>query len=250
MSTDTNCSSYTNDGGTMKTKNIFTLAQAIAILVVLALAAGCDKKDTLTGNEITESNFFPAVVGRFLVYSAYELDTTSSQKIASSIHRQVMLVQGTATIAGKTAFRLIDSIYAPTGKLNFLDTTYVVDEKGDLLIYQNGEWQTFFKKSAGVNTEYTIGQRTEMTPLGPISIPLKGKIYPKAPITLPYGTIDAYKLEMKASVSFSGITAEFIQYIYFADGIGPVQFTETVSKDPFSGKKIKGYEQVLVSKNY
>lgn len=234
----------------MKTKNILTIVQALIVFTVFALVAGCDKKDTLTGTEITESNFFPAVVGRLLVYSAYDLDTTTSQRIPSTVHRQAMLVQGTATIGGKNAFRLVDSIYAPTGKLNFLDTTYVVDENGDILVYEDGTWATYFKKSAGVNTEYLIGQRTEMTPLGIISIPLKGKIYPKAPITLPYGTVNAYKLEVKASISFSGISFEVIQYIYFAENIGPVQFTETVWKDPISGRRNPGYEQVLVSKNF
>lgn len=234
----------------MKTKNIFAVAQALLVFILFALAAGCDKKDNLTGTEITETNLFPLAVGRLFVYSGYDLDTTSSQKIASSVHRQTMLVQGTATIAGKTAYRLIDSMYTPTGIFSMLDTTYVVNENGDLLVYENGTWATYFKRSAGVNTEYEIGQRTEMTPIGPISIPLKGKIYPKATITLPYGTVDTYKLEIKASINFSGISFEVVQYIYFVDGIGPVQFTDAAWKDPISGRKNLGNERVLVSKNF
>lgn len=234
----------------MKTKNIFTATQALIIFLAFAIIAGCDKKDNPADGGIAEANLFSLVVGHLYVYSGYELDTTTSQKIPNTVHRQVLFAQGTTTLGGKTAYRLIDSIYTPSGSLSMLDTTYVSNENGDLLVYQSGTWQTYFKKSAGVNVEYEIGMQTEMTPLGPISIPLKGKIYPKAPITLPYGTVDAYKLEIKASVSFSGITAEFLQYIYFSDGIGPVQFTEAVSKDPFSGRKSKGYEEVLVSKNF
>lgn len=238
----------------MKTKNIFAATQALIIFLAVAIIAGCDKKNNPTDDEnaIVEANLFSLVVGHLYVYSGYELDTTTSQKIPNTVHRQVMFAQGTTTLGGKTAYRLIDSIYTPSGSLSELDTTYVSNENGDLLVYQSGTWQTYFKKSAGVNLEYEIGMQTEMTPLGPISIPLKGKIYPKAPITLPYGTVDAYKLEIKASVSFSGFTAEFLQYIYFSDGIGPVQFTEPVSKDPFSvgGRRSNGYEQVLVSKNF
>ncbi|MBI3586714.1 MAG: hypothetical protein HY088_06260 [Ignavibacteriales bacterium] len=234
----------------MKTKNIFAVAQALLVFILFALVAGCDKKDNLTGAEITETNLFPPVVGHLYVYSGYDLDTTSSQKIPNTVHRQATVVQGTTTLGGKTAYRLIDSIYTPSGSLSMLDTTYVNNENGDLLVYQSGTWQTFFKKSAGVNVEYEIGQQMEMSPIGPISVPLKGKIYPKASIALPYGTVDAYKLEIKASINFSGISFEVVQYIYFSDGIGPVQFTNAVMKDPFSGRKSNGNEQVLVSKNF
>ncbi|MBI3788743.1 MAG: hypothetical protein HY276_10875, partial [Ignavibacteriales bacterium] len=194
----------------MKFKHILITIQTLFVFVLFALVAGCDKKDNPAGAEITETNLFPAVVGHIYVYSGYDLDTTSSQKIQSSVHRVATLVQGTATIAGKTAYRLVDSMYTPAGKLNVLDTTYVVNENGDLLVYQNGQWQTYFKKSAGVNVEYDIGMQSEMSPIGPISIPLKGKIYPKASITLPYGTVEAYKLEVKASINFSGVSFEVV----------------------------------------
>lgn len=234
----------------MKTKHILAIIQALFVFVVFALVAGCDKKANPAGSDITETNLFPAVVGHIYIYSGYQLDTTSSQKIPNTVHRRATVIQGTITLAGKSAYRLIDSVYTPSGSLSMLDTTYVSNENGDLLVYQSGQWQTFFKKSAGVNVEYEIGMQTEMSPIGPISIPLKGKIYPKVPITLPYGTVDAYKLEIKASINFSGVSFEVVQYVYFSDGIGPVQFTNAVMKDPFSGRKSPGEEQVLVSKNF
>ncbi|MBI3577941.1 MAG: hypothetical protein HY089_00855 [Ignavibacteriales bacterium] len=77
----------------MKFKHILITIQTLFVFVLFALVAGCDKKDNPAGAEITETNLFPAVVGHIYVYSGYDLDTTSSQKIQSSVHRVATLVQ-------------------------------------------------------------------------------------------------------------------------------------------------------------
>lgn len=225
-----------------------TLAMVLSGGLILA---ACGKDDNPASTEIIpETNLFPFAPGRLAVYTEYSLDTTSSQKIASTVHRQVLYVHAAVTFAGKSAFRLIDSTYTPSGTIEDIDTTYVAVEGGDLLIYQGTSWLTVFKRSEGLNKEYEAGKTVEDTPLGPITVTVKAKIFPKETVSAPIGNTQAYKLEVKQGFGLGTISLETLQYLYVADGFGPVKFQTPVQRNPLSGVKETGLESLMVSKNF
>lgn len=236
---------------------ILTRAQIVRVLplavtvALLMLGGGCGKDDNpVSSDDIPETNLFPFAVGRLSVYSTYSLDTTANQKITSTVHREAWFVQGTASIGGKNAFRIIDSIYTPSGTLQEVDTTYLAVENNNLLIYEGTVWVTIFDRSQGLNKEYEAGKITEETDLGPITVTLKAKILPKEAVSVPIGNLQAYKLEVKQVLVFGPINFEILQYIYIADSYGPIKFHTPAQKEPLSSVKGEGAESVLVSKNF
>ena len=109
-----------------------------------------------------------------------------------------------------------------------------------------------YKKSAGLNTEYEIGQfQQTQEGVGTIDIRLTGTVFPKESVTAPIGTVQAYKLEIKITISF-GTTSypPQLQYFYFAEGYGPVRIYTPVQNFTGSNIKSQGQESLLVSKNY
>lgn len=225
----------------------------VLVLVILGgclwFAGGC--KSNSTGPEdtnITEANLFPFGVGHLYLYSAYTLDTLGV-KVQSSIHRKVTYVQGTVTIGGKSGYRLIDSVYFIDGTLSHVDSSYYTVENGNLLTYQ-GAWVTLFKPSAGLNTEYDGGSFTQTFVGIPVTVNVKCKILLKESVSSSAGTFPAYKLEVKSSVTFSGQTYQFLQYVWFADGVGPLKQQEPPQVDPIAGLKSNGSESILLSKNF
>ncbi len=247
--------STTREVAIMKKTLLFVrLGCFVTICVIALLFNGCQKDNPVSDESgIPESNLFPLTSGRIWVFTAYELDTTTSQKIPSSVHREASYNQGSTTFNGKSAYRMIDSIYAPTGVLAWIETSYIALENGDLIQWDDGQrmWFSIFKKSAGLNTEYVIAQFQEVRDGFPVSVTFKGKIYPKEAVNAPIGTVQAYKLEMKAVATVGGTqVSAFENYIYFADGYGPVRMYTPVQRDPGSGLKVIGEESLLVSKNF
>lgn len=223
-------------------------------LLVGLLSLGCEKENPISDeNSIPESNLVPLANGRVWVFTAYELDTTTSQKISSSVHREISYIEGSTTFNGKSAYRMLDSIYAPTGSLSHIDTSYLALENGDLLQWngEQGTWYVLFKKSAGLNTEYLVAQFQEVHDGVPVSVTLKGKIYPKETVNAPIGTSQAYKVEMRGTATVGSVQVSvFETYFYFADGYGPVRMFTPVQTDPGSGSRLFGEESLLVSKNF
>ncbi len=233
----------------MQKSNRRFLASFVVLTALVALLGGC--KSNSTGPEdtaITETNLFPLGVGRLFVYSAYTLDTTGV-KVQSSTHREVTYVQGTLAIGGKNAYRLIDSVYFNDGTFNHADSTFFTVENGNLLTYE-GTWITLFKPSAGLNTEYDGGSFTQTAFGIQVTVVVKCKVIAKETIATNAGTFQAYKLEVKTSATFSGATYQFLQYVWFADGVGPVKQQEPPQVDPIAGLKATGTESVLLSKNF
>ena len=222
-----------------------------AIALATGMAGGC--KSNSTGPDvdpgITEANLFPFGVGRLYVYSAYTLDTLGV-KVQSSTHREVTYVQGTVTIGGKSGYRLVDSVYFTDGTISHVDNTYFTVENGNLLTYQGGAWITLFKPSAGINTEYDGGSFIGSAFGIQVSVTVKCKINPKENVTTSAGTFPAYKLQVKTGGSFGGVTFQILQYVWFADGVGPVKLQEPPQVDPIFGSKATGTESLLVSKNF
>lgn len=71
-----------------------------------------DKENPVNEDEdFLTADLFPLAVGRIFVYTTYELDTTTGQKVASTTHRDASLIQVAVTVGGRIAYRLIDSIY-------------------------------------------------------------------------------------------------------------------------------------------
>lgn len=236
-------------------KSFLKKTYLLGIVAGLSLLAGCSKNDNPVDSEegITELNLFPFAPGRVFVFSAYTLDTLG-RKIESSTHREAMYVHSTVTIGGKSAYRLIDSVYFTDGTLNVTDTTYFAEENGNLLTYYGtgttGAWITLFKRSEGIDKEYNGGSFTEVVFGIPVTVTVKCKIRAKETVAAPIGSTQAYKLEIKTSASFGGQSFEFLQYVWFADGFGPVKQQEPVQVDPALGIKLQGNEALLVSKNF
>jgi hypothetical protein len=226
-----------------------------AILVGTILLNGCKKDNPVSDNGTpTGENLFPIASGRLWVFTVYSLDTAMSQPISSTIHRAVSYAAGTATIGGKTAFHMIDSTYTPTGILANTEDSYIAIENGDLLQWDetHGIWLMMFKKSAGLNTEYDVGHFQEVYE-GPtvVDIKLTGTVFPKESVSAPIGTLQAYKLEIKVTITI-GTTSYPPQrmYLYFADGYGPVRYYTPVQNIIGYTIKTEGEESLLVSKNF
>lgn len=215
---------------------------------------GCETTSSvISEGEIPETNLFPLATGRIWVFTAYQLDTTNSQKISSTVHREVSSVQGVTTVQGKTAFRMIDSTYTPSGTVETVDTSYLAIENGDLYQWSSDQptWMVFFKKSEGLNKEYVAGQFQEIHDGVPVSVTFKGKIYPKESVSAPIGSFQAYKVELKVSAVAGPTSFEFVaMQLYVADGVGPVKMVNPVVRNPGSGLKEEGEESLLVSKNF
>jgi hypothetical protein len=81
-------------------------------------------------------------------------------------------------------------------------------------------------------------------------VKVKCTIRAKETVAAPIGTVQAYKLEATMTASFGGQSFELLQYVWFADGYGPVKKQEPVQVDPTFGIKVKGYEALLTSKNF
>ena len=216
----------------------------------LWFAGGCTRGDNPLEEQsaILETNLFPFATGRLFEFTAYTLDTTG-QKIQSSTHREALYVKSTVSIGGKESFRLVDSVYFTDGTLSHVDSSHFASENGDLLVYY-GSWITLFKRSAGVNTEYNAGSFTETVFGIPIVLTVKCTIRPKESVVAPIGTLQAYKLEIKTSTVLFGVTYEYLQNIWFADGFGPVKQQMPVQVDPMLGIRLTGSESLLVSKNF
>ncbi len=229
--------------------HFFQTALIFAVGFLLFYSAGCAKKDNPVSVEgITETNLFPFAPGRIFVYTDYSLDTTNSQKIPSTVHREAFFIQGTTTLGGKSALRIIDSVYATTGVFSGIDTVYFALENDNLLLYEGNGWVTFFNKSAGLNTEYDAGQITENVFGVPVTVTFKATIFPKEAVTAPIGTVQAYKVQLKLSFTIGGINYNVLQFFYFADGFGIVKVNTPVQT--FTGAKLQGNESLLVSKNF
>jgi hypothetical protein len=226
-----------------------------AILVGAILFNGCKKDNPVSGdNTLSGENLFPIATGRIWVATAYSLDTANSRPISSTIHREVSFAAGTATVGGKTAFHMIDSIYTPAGILETAGDSYLAIDNGDLLQWDetHGVWYTMFKKSAGLNTQYDIGQFQEVLE-GPtvVNVKLTGTIFPKESVSAPIGTLQAYKLEIKITLSVGSISyPPQLMYMFFAEGYGPVRTYTPVQNIIGTTIKSEGEESLLVSKNF
>lgn len=216
---------------------------------------GCDKENPVDeDDDLLTADLFPLAVGRMLVYTTYELDASTGQKVGSTVHRDVTYIQATVNVGGRNAYRLLDSIYTTHGTIERIDTTYVSLDKGDLYMWEGGGadgWYPFFKRSAGLNNEYIIYQYQETQDGTTFSVTLKGKFLPKESVTVPIGTLDAYKVELKVTVQVGSFTSEWVdQYIYLAEGYAVVRSTFPNRIDQGSNAKIQGEESLLVSKNF
>jgi hypothetical protein len=233
-------------------KGLFVGLVALAGLVLLA---GCSKNDNPVEaeGEISELNLFPFAPGRVLVFTAYTLDTLG-RKIESSTHREAAFFHSTVSLGGKSAYRVIDSVYAPDGRLNSADTSYIAVEQGNLLVYLGtpaaGAWVTYFKRSEGIDKEYDGGSFSQVISGIPVTVTVKCKIRPKETVTAPIGSMQAYKLEVKLMATFGGQVFESPQYLWFADGFGLVKQQVPVRVDPSLGIRLQGSESLLVSKNF
>lgn len=226
--------------------------QLIIAIGVMILTNSCNK-DNPVASDITETNLFPFAQGRIFVYSDYSLDTTTTQKIQSTVHREAWNVQGTTTFNGKTAFRVIDSVYLPTGGFSNLDTLYFAIEGDDLWVSVSdfgGSWVKIFQKSAGTNAEYTAGQFTT-SDFGPtVTITAKVTIFPKEAVSATIGTVQAYKVQLKLSATVNIVNIEEVTLLYIADGYGLVKLTRPVQVDQITKRKEFGEEFLMVSKNF
>jgi hypothetical protein len=227
----------------------------IAILVGTFLFNGCKKDNPVSGNDMPSAeDIFPVATGRGWVMTAYSLDTAYSQPISSTIHRESSYAVGTTPVGGKTAFHMIDSVYSPEGILENASDSYLAIENGDVFQWNGtiGGWIMMYKKSAGLNTEYEMGHYQQAQPgVGTIDVKLTGTVFPKESVTAPIGTLQAYKLEIKVTISVGTISyPPQLQYIYFAEGYGPVRIYTPVQNFTGSNMKSQGEEALLVSKNY
>ena len=237
----------------------FMRLMALVAVACAGLAPmGCDKENPVDEDEsFLTTDLFPLAVGRILVFTTYDLDAQTGQKVESTVHRDVSYFQAAVTIGGRNAFRLIDSIYAPQGTIERIDTSYVAVNNGDLSLWEGGggggenEWFDFVQRSAGLNNEYIIRQYQETEDGVTINVTIKGKFYDKESVTVPIGTVDAYKLEIKVSIQAGTFTSDWIdQYFYFAEGYGPVRMTFPSQSIPGTTEKTSGEESLLVSKNF
>jgi hypothetical protein len=223
------------------------------IMLLVFFLAGCTTSDNPVGDDgdaLASADLFPFGLGRTWVFSAYELDTLNSQKVPGTEHRQVTYVQGSAVIGLKGGWRTIDSTYFTDGSLASLDTTYYALEHGNLLAFTGTTWLTILDKSKGLDNEYEAGQFQYSVFGIPINVTVKAIIRARANMTVPFGSVRAFKLEVKYLTNFGGQVLEVLNHFYFADGIGPVRIVEPVQFDPIAGKKVRGNEAVLVSKNF
>ncbi|MBI3110336.1 MAG: hypothetical protein HYZ01_02080 [Ignavibacteriales bacterium] len=216
---------------------------------------GCDKENPVDEDEsFLSADLFPLAVGRILVFTTYDLDAQTGQKVESTVHRDVSYFQATVTIGGRSAFRLIDSIYTPQGTIERIDTSYIAVNNGDVSLWEGGgenEWFDFVQRSAGLNNEYIIRQYQETEDGVTLNVTIKGKFYDKESVTVPIGTVDAYKLEIKVSIQAGTFSSDWIdQYLYFAEGYGPVRMTFPSQTIPGTTEKAPGEESLLVSKNF
>lgn len=231
------------------------LLMLFAIGLAGLVPMGCDKENPVDEDEdLLTADLFPLAVGRMLVYTTYELDASTGQKVGSTVHRDVTYIQATVTVGGRNAYRLIDSIYTTNGTIERIDTTYVTLDKGDLYMWEGGGengWYPFFKRSAGLNNEYIIYQYQEVEDGITLNVTLKGKILAKESVTVPIGTVDAYKVELKVAVQAGTFTSEWVdQYIYLAEGYSVVRITFPNRIVQGSNERIQGEESLLVSKNF
>ncbi len=226
----------------------------IATALLVLMVGGCDKDNPVTDDSIfQQANLVPIAAGRLWVFTAYELDTTTSQKIPSTVHREVSYVVRAATISGKSGFLMLDSIYTPAGAVASVDSSYLALENGDMFQWdqEHATWLALFKKSAGLNTEYSVAQYQEVHDGVPVNVTFKGKVYPPEAVNAPIGVIQAYKVEVKVTAVVGGTSYDAqTMYFYFADGYGPVRFYTPVQRQMGSSAKSKGEESLLVSKNF
>ncbi len=225
------------------------------LTVIILMGNGCKKDNPVSSeNTISEENLMPFGLGRIWVFTVYDLDTAAGQKIPSTVHREASYVYSASiTVGGKSAFGMIDSIYTPAGTLTSIDTSYLAVENGDYLQWDQGHsiWLTMFKKSAGLNVEYQAGQYQESYYGTPVDIIFKGMILPKETVSVPIGIVQAYKLQVKVTAVVGGVSYDAqLVYIYIADGYGPVRIFSPPQYEVGSNVKIKGQEQLLVSKNF
>ncbi len=233
-----------------------SLLSRIAVAAgAMLLLVGCNKNDgnptnpgNGTGTPIAETNLFPLAAGHTIVYAEYALDTTSAQRVDSTVHRHVTTVGAQVLHNGKNAFPVVDSIYTPSGGVESVETSYMAIENGDLYVEFDNAWAVLFKRSAGVGASYFVRTYTDSSTGFKVSVDVSGLIMDKESVQTDAGAYQAYKLQLKGVVTGFGI--EFPVYFYFADGVGPIKETTPVGSNPLTGKKIPGVEMVMVSKNF
>jgi hypothetical protein len=237
---------------TLRTHARFSCAVVVAFIVLLS--SGCDKNNPVSEeSSYQDANLLPMSTGKLWIFTSYELDTTASQKITSTVHREVSYVAGTATVAGKPCFLMLDSIYTSSGTLAAVDSSYLAIENGDIFQWDQGHaiWLAMLKKSAGLNTEYSIAQYQEVHDGVAMSVTFKGKVTPAESVTAPIGTVQAYKVEVKVTATIAGISYDAqTLYFYLADKYGQVRMYTPVQREMGSSSKSKGEESLLVYKNF
>jgi hypothetical protein len=226
----------------------------IAFVLFVFMVSGCKNDNPVTDDSsYQQANLFPIAPGRLWVSTAYELDTATTQKILSTVHREVSYAVRAATFSGKSAFLMLDSVYTPTGAVSSVDSSYLAVENGDVFKWdqEHAMWLAMFKKSAGLNTEYTVAQYQEVHDGVTLNVTFKGKVYPPEAVTAPIAVVQAYKAEIKVTVVVGGTSYDAqIIYFYFADGYGPVRNYTPVQLQMGSSTKSRGAESLLVSKNF
>ena len=231
-----------------------TYRTPIAVAFTILAFAGCDKSNPVSAEDTyQQANLMPIAVGRIWVFTTYSLDTTSSQKILSSVHREASFVAQATTIAGKSCYLMLDSIYTPSNALSRVDTSYLAVENGDLLQWNRdySQWFTLMKRSAGLNTQYSVGQYQEVQNGAPVSAVFKGIVTAPEQIAVPFGNIQAYKAEIQVSATVGGVSyGTQVADFYFSDGLGPVRTYNPVQFEMGTTRKIQGEESLLVSKNF
>lgn len=221
----------------------------VILVAILAMASISCKEDPVTATPIAESDLFPFLPGRSTSYTTFVLDTLGQQK--GNSFRSVLFVDGIQTLDGKSALRMVDSVYTDSGKVSKVDTVFFSSAQNGDLFQRNfigllpfkrvsNGWQVLFNKTAGLAGEYTIIDSA------PDSAKIVGNVFPKEDVLLGTTTVQAYKLEVKVTKA-SGYVATY--YLYFSSGKGIVQIKVPVQTYGTS-KKSEGYTRIWQKQNF
>ncbi len=240
------------------------LSRILLFAIAFFLFESCQKESLPPDNTIT-ANLFPLITGRAITYNRFEIDT-AKQKVQGSDATEVFTVGSQTTVGGRAAFPLIDVISRGTTELK-RDTIFIYREtNGDLMVYLSvnqtpiflpPQWTAFVKVSAGVGTEYTIlnidTTYTIQGITGNLKLKVTGLIQGQESVTVPAGTLSAYKVRIHqtAAISIGGQTTAALandQFFWFAADIGPVRVMEPAVATSFGVQN--GYDQLMTSKNF
>lgn len=227
----------------------------------LFIIAGCSNGTSPTQStpQAISGDLFPVVQGHIFVYNEYDVDT-GNVKITGTDHRVATVIGPTTIFAGQTGVILLDSVYAPDGSFQSLDTLTSVYKGTDGTIYFTlppnlfaslgislpATWLPFFQPSAGVGNEYTIYNLNTTINTIPIQLTLKGIINPKETVNPPAGIYSAYRGELDYNLQ-TPLFSPNGNYLtmWLAENVGPVKIIW-----PGIATGENGTARELVSKNF